>query len=139
MEELFVGPCHYCLSYWTQDPDNVMCFMLQDEYMECVSVLRRLLAKKLQAGVQQMHATVSGLTADITKAKSSIDVFQQAASLASSEDGRASMTRECTAIANQLALLTADEHNLKVKIEQSIEKHQDCFCQQLWVDVCNAS
>ena len=107
--------------------------------MECVSVLRRLLAKKLQAAVQQMHATVSGLTADIAKAKSSIDVFQQAASLASSEDGRASMTRECTAIANQLALLTADEHILKVKIKQTIEEYQGLFCQQLWVDVCNAS
>ena len=113
--------------------------MLQDEYMECVSVLRRLLAKKLQAGVQQMHATVSGLTADITKAKSSIDVFQQAASLASSEDGRASMMRECTAISDKLTSLTADEHNLDVKIEQAIEKHRGLFCQQLWVDICNAS
>ena len=113
--------------------------MLQDEYMRYVGGLQRLLANTQQAAVQQMRATMSGLTANIAKAKNSIGVFQQAASLASSEDGRASMMRECTAISDKLTSLTADEHNLDVKIEQAIEKHRGLFCQQLWVDICNAS
>lgn len=101
--------------------------------------LRRLLAKRQQAAVQQMRTTMSGLTADIAKAKDSIKVFQQAASLASTKDGRASMMLEYTAISKQLNSLTTDEHNLEVKLKQAIEKHRGFFCQQLWVDVCDTS
>ena len=119
--------------------DNVACFILQDAYMGHVRGLQRLLAKRQQAAVQKMRTTMSGLTADIAKAKGSIKVFQQAASLASTEDGRASMMLECTAITKQLKSLTADETDLEVKLKQAMEKHMGCFCQQLLVDVCGTS
>lgn len=82
-----------------------------------------------------MRTTMSGLIADIAKAKSNILVFQQAASLASSEKGRASIICECTAISNQLTSLKTGEHNLKVEIEQALEEHKSLFGQQLWADI----
>lgn len=109
--------------------------MLQVEYRGHVLRLRQLLAAKQQIAVQQLRSTLSEVTAEILKAKSSLPVFQQAASLASSEDGRTSMMRECTAISNLLTSLTTDEHNLKVKIEQAPENYRSTFCQQLCEDI----
>ena len=131
--------CHALETHCLQTARHDSCCMLQDEYMGHVRGLRRLLAKRQQAAVQQMRTTMSGLTADIAKAKDSIKVFQQAASLASTKDGRASMMLEYTAISKQLNSLTTDEHNLEVKLKQAIEKHRGFFCQQLWVDVCDTS
>ena len=118
-------------------PDNVVCFMLQDEYLGHISGLRRLLSKGQQVAVQHMHSTLSGLAAEIAKAKSTIDVFHQAASLSSSKDSQASMIRECAAVSDQLTALTADEHDLKAQVEQVTEKHSSHFCQQLLDDLCN--
>lgn len=109
--------------------------MLQVEYRGHVLGLRKLLAKRQQIAVQQLRITLSGVTAEIAKARSSLPVFQQAASLASSEDGRASMMRECTAIANLLTSLTTNEHNLEVKIEQAPDSYRSTFCQQLLEDI----
>lgn len=109
--------------------------MLQVEYRGHVLVLRELLAARQQIAVQQLRNTLSEVTAEIAKARSSLPVFQQAASLASSEDGRTSMMRECTAICTLLTSLTADEHKLKVEIEQAPENYRSTFCQQLCEDI----
>lgn len=109
--------------------------MLQEKYWGFVYGLQQLLVKGQRIAVQQMRTTMSGLMADIAKAKSSVPVFQQAASLASSEDGRASIIRECTATSNRLTSLMTDEHNLRIQIKQGIEQHRSVFCQQLLTDI----
>ena len=99
--------------------------------MRHINGLKCLFFKGQVAAVQHMQTRLSSLEAETATAMSTLAVFQQAASLASTQDCEAFSEWECAAISAKLVSLASEVEDLKIQIEQSISNHRSEFCQQV--------
>ena len=132
-----------CLS-WTCSTDLDAGFILlttahhcwlQEEYLGHISGLQALLCKGQKVAAQDAQNRLSSKTAEIAAAKQSSVVFQQAASLSESDDGHASMMRECARVSQILVQLQEEEGSLKLQLSQNDQQYQTVFGQQVLHDL----